>query len=53
MPGALELNRNKEGLFRFGYDGHKTQGLGLPPKVLLKLYHANAVRWFPGILKAQ
>lgn len=36
---------------RFEYDGHKTQGLGLPPDVLLKLYHANAVRWFPGILE--
>lgn len=34
----------------FEYDGHKTQGLGLPPDVLRKLYHANAVRWFPGIL---
>jgi len=34
----------------FEYDGHKTQGLGLPPNVLLKLYHRNAVRWFPGIL---
>lgn len=33
----------------FEYDGHKTQGLGLPPEVLKKLYHANAVRWFPGI----
>ena len=33
----------------FEYDGHKTQGLGLPPEVLRKLYHANAVHWFPGI----
>lgn len=37
----------------FEYDGHKTQGLGLPPEVLRKLYHANAVHWFPGILKTQ
>ena len=37
----------------FEYDGHKTQGLGLPRTVLLKLYHANAVRWFPGIWKPQ
>jgi predicted TIM-barrel fold metal-dependent hydrolase len=37
----------------FAYNGHKTQGLGLPPSVLLKLYHANAVRWFPGILQTQ
>jgi hypothetical protein len=35
----------------FEYDGHKTQGLGLPPDVLRKLYHANAVHWFPGILE--
>jgi predicted TIM-barrel fold metal-dependent hydrolase len=33
----------------FEYDGHKTQGLGLPPEVLRKLYHSNAVRWFPGV----
>jgi predicted TIM-barrel fold metal-dependent hydrolase len=36
---------------RFTYDGHETQGVGLPPEVLRKLYHENAVRWFPGILK--
>jgi predicted TIM-barrel fold metal-dependent hydrolase len=35
---------------KFEYDGHQTQGLGLPPAVLRKLYHANAVHWFPGIL---
>jgi len=34
----------------FEYEGHKTRGLGLPPDVLRKLYHANAVRWFPGIV---
>jgi predicted TIM-barrel fold metal-dependent hydrolase len=34
----------------FEYEGHKTQGLGLPPTVLRKLYHANAVDWIPGIL---
>jgi predicted TIM-barrel fold metal-dependent hydrolase len=33
----------------FEYDGHKTQGLGLPPEILRKLYHANALRWLPGI----
>lgn len=37
----------------FAYKGHQTKGLGLPPKVLRKLYHSNAVRWFPGILKTQ
>ena len=37
----------------FEYDGHKTQGLGLPPAVLRKLYHANAVHWFPGITSAR
>ena len=35
---------------KFEYEGHQTQGLGLPPAVLRKLYHANAVRWFPGII---
>jgi hypothetical protein len=35
----------------FEYDGHKTRGLGLPPDVLRKLYHANAVHWFPGIVE--
>lgn len=28
----------------------KVRGLGLPQPVLKKLYHDNAVRWFPGIL---
>ena len=37
----------------FEYHGHQTHGLGLPPDVLRKLYHSNAVRWFPGILKTQ
>jgi predicted TIM-barrel fold metal-dependent hydrolase len=31
------------------YKGHKIQGLGLPKSVLRKLYHDNAVHWFPGI----
>jgi predicted TIM-barrel fold metal-dependent hydrolase len=35
---------------KFQYDGHQTQGLGLPPAVLRKLYHANAMHWFPGII---
>jgi hypothetical protein len=38
---------------RFEYEGHQTQGLGLPPDVLRKLYHANAVRWFPGIIASR
>jgi len=29
----------------------KVRGLGLPEPLLRKLYHDNAVRWFPGILK--
>jgi predicted TIM-barrel fold metal-dependent hydrolase len=32
------------------YMGKKYQGLDLPQLVLEKLYHANAVHWFPGIL---
>jgi predicted TIM-barrel fold metal-dependent hydrolase len=29
----------------------KVEGLALPQPVLKKLYHDNAVRWFPGILR--
>jgi predicted TIM-barrel fold metal-dependent hydrolase len=32
------------------YSGHKITGLKLPVSVLRKLYHDNAVQWFPGIL---
>jgi predicted TIM-barrel fold metal-dependent hydrolase len=32
------------------YRGHKIQGLDLPQPILRKLYHDNAVKWFPGIL---
>jgi len=32
------------------YNGHKIQGLALPQPILRKLYHDNAVKWFPGIL---
>src|ERR1035437_2760198 len=34
------------------YNGHKAQGLALPQPILRKLYHDNAVKWFPGILEA-
>ncbi|MGH7867355.1 MAG: amidohydrolase family protein, partial [Candidatus Dormibacteraceae bacterium] len=34
------------------YKGHEIRGLMLPEPVLRKLYHDNAVRWFPGILDA-
>lgn len=34
------------------YNGHKVQGLALPTPILRKLYHDNAVKWFPGILPA-
>ncbi len=30
--------------------GHKVQGLALPQPILRKLFHDNAVKWFPGIL---
>jgi predicted TIM-barrel fold metal-dependent hydrolase len=33
------------------YHDHKVQGLALPPEVLHKIYHDNAVKWFPGILR--
>ena len=32
------------------YMGHTVTGLALPTSVLRKLYHDNAVQWFPGIL---
>lgn len=31
------------------YMGHTYEGLGLPPDVLRKLFHDNAVHWFPGV----
>ena len=33
------------------FDGIKGQGLALPATVLRKIYHDNAVQWFPGILR--
>ena len=33
--------------------GRKVQGLALPRPVLRKLYHDNALRWFPGILDSR
>ena len=32
------------------YEGRQVQGLALPASVLRKLYHDNAVQWFPGIV---
>lgn len=32
------------------YHGQKVKGLALPPQILQKLYHDNAVTWFPGVL---
>lgn len=32
--------------------GQKVRGLGLPQSTLRKLYHDNAVKWIPGILRA-
>jgi hypothetical protein len=34
----------------FDYQGRKVTGLGLSKSVLRKLYHDNAVKWFPGVL---
>jgi predicted TIM-barrel fold metal-dependent hydrolase len=31
-------------------DHHSTQGLALPQSILHKLYHDNALRWYPGLL---
>jgi predicted TIM-barrel fold metal-dependent hydrolase len=34
------------------YHGRKIQGLNLPPPVLHRIYHDNAIRWIPGIAPA-
>lgn len=34
------------------YNGKKYPGLNLPRPVLYKLYHVNAVHWFPGLLNS-
>lgn len=34
------------------YHGHTFHGLALPRPILRKLYHDNAVHWFPGILSS-
>jgi hypothetical protein len=31
------------------YRSQEVQGLNLPLPILRKLYHDNAVKWFPGI----
>ncbi len=36
----------------FEYRGLKSRGLNLPPSVLKKICHNNAVRWIPGILNS-
>jgi predicted TIM-barrel fold metal-dependent hydrolase len=33
------------------YKGHTYQGLALPPPVLRKIFHDNAVHWLPGIIR--
>jgi hypothetical protein len=35
----------------FEYKGHPVHALHLPPTVLRKLYHDNAVQWIPGIVR--
>jgi hypothetical protein len=37
----------------FDYNGRTVHGLSLPSEVLKKIYHSNAVHWFPGIDAAQ
>lgn len=32
------------------YRNQKIRGLALPPSILQKIYHSNAVKWFPGIV---
>jgi len=33
------------------YKGKPVKGLGLPNAILRKIYHENAAKWFPGIVK--
>jgi predicted TIM-barrel fold metal-dependent hydrolase len=33
----------------FQYNGRQVHGLGLPETVLRRIYHDNAVQWFPGM----
>jgi predicted TIM-barrel fold metal-dependent hydrolase len=35
------------------YRGRKIEGLKLPPQVLKKIYHDNAVRWIPGVIASR
>jgi hypothetical protein len=32
------------------YKGKPVEGLNLPEPILRKIYHDNAVKWFPGIM---
>jgi predicted TIM-barrel fold metal-dependent hydrolase len=34
------------------YDNRRAQGLALPESILRKIYHDNAVKWFPGLLSS-
>jgi predicted TIM-barrel fold metal-dependent hydrolase len=34
---------------KFAFRGINTQGLALPQSILRKIYHDNAVRWYPGM----
>ncbi len=36
----------------FDFGGKKIQGLALPPEVLRKIFHGNALRWMPGLASA-
>jgi predicted TIM-barrel fold metal-dependent hydrolase len=33
----------------FSDHGREVEGLALPESVLRKIYHENAIRWFPGL----
>jgi predicted TIM-barrel fold metal-dependent hydrolase len=57
QPGSLEEWRETYArdwrFFATGktveYKGHQYQGLKLPHEVLVKIFHTNATRWYPGI----
>ena len=34
------------------YKDRSVKGLALPESILRKLYHDNAVKWFPGVLSS-
>ena len=62
-PGSAETSTELEAVYArdwrylatddtIEYKGKAVKGLNLPQTVLRKIYHDNAVKWFPGILNS-